>query len=558
MSTSGVVPNAQRWPLTKQQTIELICLLLYGAAMLLVLRGLAPVMPNLDNGIFMPVSYYHANSGELMPYWHDTLNMGVFNWHGFVHPTFMSWAAPGSSWGALQQGTNILAFLAFTLSIVTAFVARIPVCARIVVALVACSLLLDFRARPETTALIVLLVMMLWHMAVPSFGKRPILSGLVSGGLFAALMYSHPASFLICAPLYGVYCAYRLHQQTDVVVRIAFFVVLWAAGYGLMSLFLQAVMYPDTLPVWYAGIFNLGATLSEHEYEESFWLYYVFLRNLPLFVLYWGFFVLVMAHAFRKLVYPGARNWAWRGIALFCGGAGLYMAYRLAIPLPSKYYNLTPLVIPAMIACAAIYFSPDYVRGQSDGTALLDRLAAWLKSAKFNLESVRNFVTLTADQAKSWSVSKSVLFTLFAIVAGLSVLTQAVWVAQWTVEVDKVGHYHDLLQKRLVTLLDAGLHVCSDASGMAASPDFDTSLKIDMSDPWSKEELYPDNTVCDVYVRVQAQRKYPVPNTFEGFHLIENQYVAPDRFFLPNVRPLHLAFALYASDVTTKALPTLD
>ena len=302
----------------------------------------------------------------------------------------------------------------------------------------------------------------------------------------------------------------------------------------------------------------MGSKLSGHSYKESFWLYYVFLRNLPFFVLYWGFFVLVLAHAFRTLVYPGANTWAWRFIVCGSAGLGLYMAYRLAVPLPSKYYNLTPLVIPAMIACSAIYFSPAYVRGQRDQTALLDRLKSWLAAAKFNVASIGRLFGVGVDQAKSWGVSKSALFALFGIVAGLSVLTQAVWVAQWTVEVGQVRHYHDLLQKRFVTLLDAGLHVCSDAAGMAASPDFDTSRKIDMSDPWSPKELYPDNTVCDIYVRVQAQRKYPVPNTFEGFHLIENQYVAPDRFFLPNVRPLHLSFALYASDVTTKAIPKLD
>lgn len=494
--------------------------------------------------------------GELRPYWFDSLAEGVFNWHGFVYPILLSMLTFGESWKSSQIAVVLLSYVTFIVILIAIFMMRITTYARIAIVIISVSLLLDFRARPETTGLLFIMLMLLWHYKFPSFGARSNTTAIVAGTLYACLLFSHPALFMTAMPSYGLYIAYQLYGQRKVISRLAIYIVLFCIGFALGAILLQATMYPEPLSVWFKGVFHLGGRLAggSPHFTNDYSKYFIFLRNLPVLALYSGFSVLLLIHVFGKCVFVTNNTIWWKLIIGLSAFTACYFYYRLGVKVPSKYYNITGLIVPNLIILCAVFCAEDKARPRNLGmnlTALFDNFVS-----NFNCKekTYKDQKTILKSQYKEWGAQKSVLFVLLFLVTGSALSGQSLWIAQWTMEVGKVDHYRDLLRNRIISFSEAGFQICTDSSGMTASPDFATSLTIKMSKPFTPQEKRPDSNSCDLYIRVQAQRNLATPGKLNGFTPLENQFVPADRYPI-QMRPLHLAYALFISDSTTKTLP---
>lgn len=537
-------------------TKEFLPLFVYGAIVLVGFRFFAPILANLDNGVFLPISYYLENTSELRPYWFDSLRRGIFNWHGFVYPVLLSYFSFGNDWNDIQLAVVFLSYLTFVAVLMVSFILPLPLIARISVAIVTVSLLLDYRGRPETVGLLILTSILLLHYKLPSFGSHSNVAGVAAGLLYGCLLYSHPALFMMSIPSYGLYVAYRLYGQRKVVARLIVYILLFVIGFLVASAFLQATMYPEPLMVWYQGIFRLGGDLADWapSYTQNYAKYFIFSRNLPFLIFQIGLVACLLVFITQKVVLVKNNTIWWKLITCVSMVTACYFYFRLGIKIPSKYYNITGLTAPSMIILYALYFSKPNIEPGALGASQNVSFLNSLMQLSFDKGFFGGFWECIQNKFNEWGFQKSAVFLLLMLVTGSSVGGQGLWIAQWSMEVGKVSYYNNLLRERIASFSNYDFQICTDSAGLTASPDFATSLEIKMAKPWTPEEKSPDPGFCDVYIRVQAQRNLSTPGDIEGFTLIEDHFLPSDRYPV-RMRPFHLAYALFLSDSNTKPLP---
>lgn len=104
-----------RWQHALPQSTRLLILAgtaAYALACLLVLRTSVPFLLNLDNGEFLPISFYWKNTGILNNLWLNPIGSGIFNWHGFIQQYLVGLLSFRLGWSDVYFGLNLFASLA--------------------------------------------------------------------------------------------------------------------------------------------------------------------------------------------------------------------------------------------------------------------------------------------------------------------------------------------------------------------------------------------------------------------------------------------------------------
>ena len=483
---------------------------LYALACLLVVRTIVPFPLDLDNGYFLPISFYWKNTGILNNPWLNPIGSGTFNWHGFIQPYVVGLLSFGAGWDDIYLGLNLFAATAILAVIVSVVALGIRTLEGACIVLIALSVMLDVRSRPEIIATFAGVVLVTFLGSRRSLSTRSVVSPIVVGLTFGILFCGHPAIFVL---LGAAFLAFLIVETAvgNVRFRDMLSFVNWASLVCLLTIALSfAVVYPSPPWVWLDGVSQQSYAHGARSDTQGLFKYFVASRYLPGLGLGFALLAICILTGYQKILQSGKRHNLWLLSYAIAVSISLLLLYRLAVRIPATYYNFSGLLV-ALALFAATYFC-----GQG---VVIDSVF--------------------------WRRARASVMTVLVVMAVLCGAAQALWIVQNVEEYGKARTSARLLSTSLQQELRSSKRVCADSAALTVAPDLKSALSIRIFPPWSVEEDQPPQSECEVYVQVQAQRNLTRPRTPPGFVLVSDRFNYDRRFTA--VRPMNLAFAIFAA-----------
>jgi hypothetical protein len=480
----------------------------YALACLLVLRTSVPFLLNLDNGYFLPISFYWKNTGILNNPWLNWIGSGMFNWHGFIQPYLVGLLSFRPGWSDVYFGLNLFASLAILAVVYGVWALRIRTLEGVCIIVIALSVLLDVRARPEVLAMLasVSLVTLLGTRRRLITGS--IFSPIVVGIIFGMLFCGHPAIFGLLVLAFIAFFITISASEKPCFRSILLFISVVSLAWLITVVFCFLVIFHGYPWTWLTGILQAAHAVQARADTQGLFKYFMASRYLPGLGLGFALLAICGFAGYQKITESREANhillFTYAMVALI----SLLLIYRLAVRVPSTYYNFSGL-LAALTLVAASYACVR--RTAIEGTALNTRATT----------------------------------TILVVMALLCGAAQAIWIVQVVKEHGKATTNALLLSRSLEEELRLNNRVCADSAALAATPDLETAMAIRILVPWSVQEEKPSPAECDIYIQVQGQKNLSRPITPPGFALVMDRFNYDPQFIA--VRPLNLAFAIFAA-----------
>lgn len=473
----------------------------YALAGPVILRLIAPMIMKHDNVYFLPAGFAIRNGLGFNNPWANPIGSGAFDWHGLVHPALIALLAPTNGWWGINAAVVIIAALGMGVYLWMLRATAAPPVLKALGALVIVASFMSFAGRPETTAGLILGLLMLvnWdRMVRPPETVRLVASAALLGLLGAA----HPLALIIASFAYAGFrgtAAVRAGRTP-----LAYVVEMTATG-ALAALTLVAAVaaiYPYDALAYAEGMLNHATQTTERVGQGAFLTYFVATKHLP-------FLALTFAPLAFILAVAGQMHWPRAGLffkaVLAAALLGFVAAlYRYPISIPATYYNYAA-------------FAP--------AIAVL-------------------FPALVAARMRSWAGLGAT--AAFAAFAGFCALAQGLWLYQTAAGLS----VRDAQARAVAALVQAetaaGRRVAVDSPLIVALHDpalaaATTVLHFGKLTDGGKET--PDPAVFDVVLRAQAEYDAPPP-AIPGFVMETDAFLAGHGAFGFS-NPEHLGYAVY-------------
>ena len=488
---------------------------LYALACLLIIRTSVPFLLILDNGYFLPVSFYWKNTGILNNPWLNSIGSNIFNWHGFIQPYLVGLLSFGSGWSDIYFGLNLLASLAILAVLYGILALRIRTLEAVCILIIALSVLLDVRARPEIFAMFASVVLITFLGT-----RRQLITGLsfspiVVGVIFGLLLCGHPSIFLLLGSAFLVFFVTSIASENPSFRDITLFISLASLAWLLTVASCFVVIYQGSPWTWLSGILQHASVYSSRTDTQGFLKYFVASRYLPGLGLGFALLAICIFAGYQKITQSVNRNNIWLSVYAIVTLISLFLLYRQAIRIPATYYNFSGLLVALILVAASCF------------------------CAQLTTIHGRGMHTASLRGARS---SVATILMLMALLCGAA---QALWIIQAVKEQGEFKTNALLLARALEEELRSNKRVCADSAALSVTPDLQTAMNIRILAPWSFEEESPPPEECDIYIQLQAQKNLTRPSSPPGFVLVEDRFNY-DRQLIA-IRPLNLAFAIFAA-----------
>lgn len=485
-----------------------VLVLVVGLAEILVVRTIVEFPMTLDHAFFLPASYFERNTGVLNNPWRSPFPTEILNWHGFLQPALIASLSIDGSWTAVFLALNVLA--ALTLSSVAAalYFNCIEPLQSAGILLVTLSLLLDYRARPEVLASALALALLLVVTRAPRDFLASRYAAAGAGAVLALLFCTHPAIFLLSGAGLAFAVALQLSRQPEVPwTDLVRFIAVSAAAALAVLLVCFGFVFQDSPFVYLEGLAEHARRTANRSDTGFFRMMFVFNRFVPLLGL--GLLLLPLAcwSLLRGAGSQGRRARLWWATSAVLAALSLLLLYRVAVRIPSTYYNFSGLLPALLVGCALLF-------------------------AKVGSFENRKIV---------WPAAIYMLL-LGALVAG-SLGGQALWLQQNAAEGRSAIANRFALGEAMQASVLEGRKTCGDLAAISASPSFEVTRRIQFLNPAGPTPRAPQIAQCDVYFAVAIDSADRQPPAVPGFRLTLDQFAGPEPV-LP-VRPLDMRFARY-------------
>jgi hypothetical protein len=485
-----------------------VLFLMVGLVEILVVRTTVEFPMTLDHAFFLPASYFERNTGILNNPWRSPFPTEILNWHGFLQPALVANLSIDGSWGATFLALNVLAALALSSVAAALFFRRIEPLQSAAILVVTLSLLLDYRARPEVLASVLALALLL----LVSRPSRDFLSSRFaaagSGAVLALLFCSHPAIFLLSSAGLAFAIALQLSRTREVQwAHLLRFIGIAVVAALVVLLVCFGIVYKASPLVYLDGLAEHARLTASRSDTGFFQMMFVFNRFVPLLVL--GLLLLPLAcwSVLRPARSEGRSARLWWLTSAFIAVLSLLLLYRVAVRIPSTYYNFSGLLPALLVGCALLF----------------------AKAAVFHNGKI------------VWPAAIHAL-VLGGLVAG-SLGGQALWLQQNAAEGRAAIANRFALGEAMRSSVAEGRETCADLAAITASPSFEVTQKIQFLNPTGPAPRAPQSAQCEVYFAVAIDSADRQPPAVSGYRLTLDQFVGPEPM-LP-VRPLDMRFARY-------------